>query len=156
MISLIVAYANNRVIGKDGKIPWNLIDDLHHFKELTLGTTLIMGRKTYEEINHPLEGREIIVVSKTKEFNDEHVCTAHSLQEALDLAQTECIMIAGGQALYQEALPLVEKMYITKLDVTVEGDAFFPEFDDTKFEVIPGPIVEEKIKYQYFTYIRLS
>ena len=154
MINLIVAYAKNRVIGANGRIPWFIKEELAHFKEVTMGSTLIMGRRTFEEIGRPLPGREIIVLSNSKEFIDNDVLTAHSLEEALKLAKYANIFIAGGASLYELVLPMVQKMYITEIDLEVEGDRFFPEFDETEFIKIPGEKIEGTINYQYFEYIR--
>lgn len=156
MIALIVAYAKNRVIGVNGSIPWFIKEELNHFKEVTMGSTLIMGRKTYEDIGRPLPGRQIIVLSNSKEFNDENVITAHSFEEALKLAQNTNIFIAGGASLYEMALPIVEKMYITEIDLEVKGDRFFPKFNEDEFIKIPGEKVEGPINFQYFEYIKKS
>ena len=131
MIALIVARSKNNVIGKNGQIPWKIKGEQKQFKELTTGNTVVMGRKTYEEIGRPLPNRKNIVVSSTKRFEDENLKTAHSLQEAIEKAETPDIYIAGGCGLFQEAIPLVDRMYITEVDLTVEdGDVFFPEFDE--------------------------
>ena len=156
MINLIVAYAKNRVIGANGKIPWFIKEELVHFKEVTMGSTLIMGRRTFEEIGRPLPGREIIVLSNSKEFVDTDVLTARSLEEALQIAKYENVFIAGGASLYAKALPIVQKMYITEIDLEVAGDCFFPEFDETEFIKVPIKKIEGPINYQYFEYIRKS
>ena len=145
MISLIVAYAHNNVIGNKGRIPWDLPDDREHFKKLTLGSLLIMGRRTFEEIYKKfgagLPGRETIVISKTTNFEGSNYRTAISLENALELAQTlfpqKEIFICGGEAVYREAisLKLPERLYITEIDADIPGDAFFPEFDAADFEI---------------------
>ena len=134
MTALIVARSENNVIGKNGQIPWKIKGEQKQFKELTTGNTVVMGRKTYEEIGHPLPNRETIVVSNTAEFEGEHLRTAHSLKEAIEMAGGSDVYIAGGYGLFKEAIPLVDRMYITEVDLTVEdGDVFFPEFDKTEF-----------------------
>lgn len=139
MIALIVARSRNNVIGKKGKIPWTIPGEQKQFKELTTGNLVIMGRKSYEEIGHPLPGRETIVVSKTKSFNGENLKTASSVKEALELARGRDVYIAGGYGIYKEALPYVDKMYITEVDLNVEdGDVFFPDFDAGDFEMTKG------------------
>ena len=119
MISLIVAFAKNNVIGKDGKIPWNIDGEQSRFKELTTNNIVIMGRKTFEEIyqklQKPLPNRINIVISKTKKYDFENCFTFDSLDAALDFCKKtfpqKDIFISGGAALYQKALPIVEKMY---------------------------------------------
>ena len=147
MIALIAAYAKNRTIGKDGKLPWELINELHHFREVTLGNIVIMGRKTFESVGKPLDGRTTIVLSKRKIFSEKQLAgaklyEARSVAESLSLAKTlseKCnpvpdIFFAGGEAVYAEALPLCSALYITEIDAYVDGDAFFPEFDESLFE----------------------
>ncbi len=154
MISLIVAYARNRVIGNKGCIPWRIKGEQKRFKELTTGNVVIMGRRSYEEIGRPLPNRTTIVVSNTRKFEAENCMTAGSLKEAIELAGDREIYISGGARLYEEALPLVEKMYITEIDAEIEGDTFFPEFDKGCYD---KEIVEEhdgEIPYTYVTYTR--
>ena len=154
MISLIVAYANNRVIGKDGIIPWKIKGEQRRFKELTTGNVVIMGRRSYEEIGKPLPNRTTIVVSNTESFEEEGLITAKSLEEALKLAGDREVYISGGVRLYEEALPLVDKMYVTEIDYDIEGDAFFPAFDRELFDKEINQEVEGEIPYKYITYTR--
>ena len=154
MISLIVAYSKNRVIGSNGKIPWKIEGEQGRFRELTTGNTVIMGRKTFEEIGRPLPNRKTIVVSTTKNFDTENCKTARSLKEAIELAGQEDIFISGGQKLYEEALPLVEKMYITEVELDCPGDVFFPIFDESLFYKKIDARHDGKIPYTYVTYIR--
>ena len=145
MISLIVAYAHNNVIGNKGRIPWDIPDDREHFKQLTLGSIVVMGRRTFEEIYKKfgagLPGRETIVISKTTNYEGANYRTAISLEKALELAQSlfpqKEIFICGGESVYKEAIEskLVNKMYITEIDADISGDAFFPEFDIADFEI---------------------
>ena len=135
-ISLIVAMGKNRGIGIDGNLPWHLPADLKHFKETTMGKPVIMGRKTYESIGKPLPGRLNIVLSKsgwTPVSNG--VIVMESLEDAIeyatDLYPNSEIFIIGGGNLYEQAVHLVECMYITEVDAAPECDAFFPEYDDT-------------------------
>lgn len=154
MIGLIVAHTKNRVIGKDGSMPWNIPGELSRFRELTTGNVVIMGRRTYESIGKPLPNRYNIVISKTQRFEAENCTTAGSLEEALQIAGDRDIFIGGGGKLYEEALPLVEKMYITEIDAVIEGDTFFPEFDASAFERVVEKSVDGELPYQYVTYIR--
>jgi dihydrofolate reductase len=155
MISLIVAYAKNHVIGNKGCIPWRIKGEQKRFKELTTGNVVIMGRRSYEEIGHPLPNRMNIIVSNTKRFEAENCMTASSLEEAIRLAGDREIFISGGARLYEEAMPLVEKMYVTEIECEIEGDTYFPDFDKEQFD---KEIVERhdegEIPYTYVTYTR--
>ncbi|WP_455031901.1 dihydrofolate reductase [Oribacterium sp.] len=134
MISIIVAVAKDGAIGKGGKMPWRIPGEQQQFKELTTGHVVIMGRRSYEEIGHPLPNRKNIVVSKTKVFSGENLITAKSLEEALSLAGEEEIFIAGGAALFQKALPLADRIYITYVDLEVtDADRFFPDFPEEEY-----------------------
>ena len=149
MISLIVARSKNNVIGKDGKIPWNIKGEQKQFKELTTQNTIIMGRKTYEDIGHPLPNRKNIVISRTTSYPE--VITVDSLQKAIGLSEGE-IFIIGGYNLFKEAIPLVDVMYITEVNLTIEnGDVFFPEFNEDEFNVTIG---EETNEYKRLIYTR--
>ena len=156
MIGLIVARSKNNVIGKNGQIPWRIKGEQKQFKELTTGNVVIMGRKSYEEIGRPLPNRMNIVVSGTVNDTGENLATVKSLQEALELAGTEKdVYVSGGYRLFLEALPIVDKMYITEVDTIVEdGDTFFPEFDPEEFELEIGETGGEEIKFTRTTYTR--
>ena len=156
MIGLIVARSKNNVIGKNGQIPWRIKGEQKQFKELTTGNVVIMGRKSYEEIGRPLPNRMNIVVSGTVNDTGENLATVKSLKEALELAGTEKdVYVSGGYRLFLEALPIVDKMYITEVDITVEdGDTFFPEFDPEEFELEIGETGGEEIKFTRTTYTR--
>ena len=148
MIGLIVARSKNNVIGKNGKIPWKIKGEQKQFRELTTGNVVFMGRKSYEEIGHPLPNRKNIVISKTENFVGENLVTVTSLQEAIDISAGEKVYIAGGYGLFKEALPLVDRMYITEIDTVIEnGDVFFPEFDLGEFDIVIGETDGEDIKY---------
>ena len=132
MIYLIAARSKNNVIGKNGKIPWNIPGEQSMFKKLTTGNAVVMGRKTYEEIGHPLPDRINIVVSKSARFFGENLKTAKSLKEAIALCGNTDIYVCGGYRLYKEAIPIVDKMYITEVDIEVkDGDVFSPSSTKT-------------------------
>ena len=154
MIGLIVAYAKNHVIGKDGKIPWRIKGEQKRFRELTTGNVIIMGRKSYEEIGHPLPNRVNIIVSRTENFDQENCFTATSLQEALEIAGDRDVYISGGAGLYEEAISIVDKMFITEVDAVIEGDTYFPEFDKNDFVKEINEHFEGDIPYTYVTYTR--
>lgn len=129
MIRMIVARSRNGVIGADGGIPWRLRDDMRFFRQSTLGSTVIMGRKTYESIGRPLGERRNIVLTRDPSFEAEGVLVAHSPDEALELADGDAFII-GGQTVYEAFLPQAEEIYITEVDAYVEGDTYFPELTD--------------------------
>lgn len=149
ILALIVAKSINNVIGKDGKIPWNIKGEQRQFKELTTGNTVIMGRKTYEDIGHPLPNRLNIVISRTKKYEGDNLITVDSLRKAIELSKGN-IFIAGGYRLFKEAINMVDTMYITEVNLTVpEGDVFFPEFDSKDFS---KTLTEETDEYKRFVY----
>lgn len=155
MIGLIVARSKNNVIGKNGEIPWNIKGEQKQFKELTTGNVVIMGRRSYEEIGKPLPNRKNIIVSRNEKFTGENLITASSLEEALELTKGEKVFVAGGCGLYEEALPLVDVMYITEVDIEIEdGDVFFPEFDETEFEKTVIESGGSEVKYTRVIYRR--
>lgn len=158
MVALIVAYAKNHVIGNQGRIPWRIKGEQRRFRELTTGNVVIMGRRSYEEIGHPLPNRFTVVVSNTADFEAENCTTATSLTQAIEKAEKlqpgKNIYISGGAGLYREAMDIVEKMYITEVETEVEGDTFFPEFDETLFVKTVDERVEGEIPFTYVTYER--
>ncbi|MCC7475434.1 MAG: dihydrofolate reductase [Pirellulales bacterium] len=138
-ISIIVAVAENGVIGRGGELPWRLSADLKRFKQLTMGHTIIMGRRTWESIGRPLPGRRTVVVSRQPgyEVNDEvgdAVAVATSLPNALKLAEqagdTEAFIV-GGAEMYGEGLPRADRLYLTRVQARVDGDTLFPSYDAT-------------------------
>ena len=134
-ISLIVALARNRVIGRDNQLPWRLSADLQHFKRLTMGKPIVMGRKTCESIGKPLPGRTNIVVTRNSSFSAEGCRVVHSIDEALVAAGgADEVMIMGGENLYSQLLPRADRLYLTEVQAEVSGDAWFPEFDATQWQ----------------------
>ncbi|WP_456379635.1 type 3 dihydrofolate reductase [Thiolapillus sp.] len=133
-ISIIAAMARNRVIGKGNKLPWRLPADLQHFKRITMGKPMIMGRKTWESLPGLLPGRPHIVVSRNRDHQAPGASLAHSLEAAIRQAgNVPEIMIVGGANLYAQALSLAQRIYLTEIDLDVEGDAWFPEFDSVQW-----------------------
>ena len=155
MIALIVAVAENGIIGKDGKMPWRIPGELKRFRELTTGNVVVMGRRTFEAVGcQPLPDRTNIIVSRTMEDSKEDYLVARSLEEAIAMAGNQDVYITGGSGLYKESLPLVEKMYITEVHKEFEGDTWFPKFDESQFVKTVDEYHEGEIPYTYVTYTR--
>ncbi|WP_020594343.1 dihydrofolate reductase [Kiloniella laminariae] len=136
IISLIVAHGKNLAIGKDNAMPWHIPEDLKFFKAQTLGKPVIMGRKTFQSIGRPLPGRPNIVVTRDSSFSAEGVTVCSSLDDALKRGEEDAeflggdeIMIIGGAQIYQQAISLVDRLYITEIDLSPEADTFFPATD---------------------------
>ena len=130
LISIIVAMSENNVIGKDNDLPWRLSNDLKWFKANTTGKPIVMGRKNYESIGRPLPGRHNIIVTRDESYAVEGATVVHSLEAALHAAQkTHEVMIIGGGEIYKQALPLVNKLYLTRVHANIDGDVFFPELN---------------------------
>jgi dihydrofolate reductase len=129
MISLIAAMARNRVIGKDNAMPWHLPADLAHFKRVTMGKPVIMGRNTYESIGFPLPGRKNVVISRNPDFQPEGCVVVSSIDAALaECADIAEVMIIGGGQLYRAMLPHADRLYLTLIDVELDGDTQFPDY----------------------------
>ena len=131
---LLAALDQNRTIGKDNALPWHLPDDLRRFKKLTLGHPIVMGRKTYESIGHPLPGRTNIVVTRDRALAIPEAVIVHSLDDALEVAgAAEDVFVIGGEEIFRLALPLAQRLELTEIDTEIEGDAWFPEWDRAAF-----------------------
>lgn len=133
MLSIIVAKAENNIIGNDNQLIWHLPEDLKHFKDLTTGHTIIMGRKTYESLGKPLPNRKHIIFTNNPDFkvNEENVQVVHSLLEIQDLIEgKEEAFVIGGAMIYNFLMPYVKKMYVTEIKKDFEGDTFFPVIDE--------------------------
>jgi dihydrofolate reductase len=133
LVSAIVAVSENNVIGRDGHLPWHLSADLKRFKAITTGHSIILGRKNYDDIGRPLPNRTNYVLTRNTAFKAPGCVVCGSLSQALEGAQaageTECFII-GGAAVYREAMPLVKKLYLTRVIAEVDGDVFFPEWGE--------------------------
>ena len=138
-ISMIAAMAHDRVIGKDNQMPWHLPADLAHFKRVTLGKPVLMGRKTFESIGRQLPGRRNLVISRNPDYQAEGIEVVGSVEAALALlagSSVEELMVIGGGHLYAEMLPSADCLYLTRIDLAVEGDTRFPAFDDGQWQRI--------------------
>jgi len=136
-ISIVVAMAANRVIGRDNQLPWHLPADLKHFKQLTLGKPVVMGRKTYASIGRPLPERTNIVVTRDHDYGAPGCVVVHSLDEAL-AAAGDCaeVMVIGGAGIYRQVLPRTDTLYLTRVHAEFEGDTLFPELDATQWREV--------------------
>ena len=162
MLSIIVAKAKNNIIGKDNKIIWHLPEDLKHFKNITTGHTIIMGRKTFESLGRVLPNRKHIIFSNNPSFNvnEQNVKVVHSLLEIQDLIEgKEEAFVIGGAMMYNFLMPYVKKMYVTEIDKEFEGDTFFPKIDDNMWKEISREkgIKDDKnnLDYYFVTYERI-
>ena len=163
MLSIIVAKAKNNIIGKDNKIVWHLPEDLKHFKNLTTGHTIIMGRKTYESLGKPLPNRKHIIFSQNPDFkvNAENVEVIHSLLQIQDLIEgEEESFVIGGAMIYNFLMPYVKKMYVTEIEKDFDGDTFFPSINDEVWKEVSRVkgLKDENnnLDYYFVTYERIK
>ena len=159
MLTLIAAVARNGVIGKDNRLPWHLPADLRHFKALTSGHTVIMGRKTWESLPpnfRPLPGRRNIVVTRNAAFRAEGATVVNSLADAVAAAQDGEAFVIGGAELYAAALPLADRLQLTEIDADFEGDTHFPAFDSREWRETAreAHLDESSFDYAFVTYER--
>ena len=161
MLSLIVAKAKNNIIGKENKLLWNIPEDMKHFKELTTGHVIIMGRKTFESLGKVLPNRKHIIFSQNMDFkvDDENVEIVHSMLEIKEyIDNEEENFVIGGSMIYNLLMPHVTKMYVTEIDKEFEGDAFFPKIDLEKWEEVErikgNQDGESQLDYDFVTYKR--
>jgi dihydrofolate reductase len=155
-ISMIAAVAKNRVIGRSGKIPWRIPEDLAFFKRTTMGSVLIMGRKTFDSLGKPLPGRTNIVLTRNSDFAASGIIVAHSVNEAMELARGAAstpgpeaggasgtlppaeaeVFVIGGAAIYALFMPLAGRLSITEIDADIPGDEFFPAVDPAEWRLV--------------------
>jgi len=134
-LSIVVAMARNRVIGANNALPWHLPADLKHFKALTMGHHIVMGRKTYESIGKPLPGRTSVVVTRNENYSVPGVIVANSLEAAISACgDDDEVFVIGGAELYRQALKFAGRIYLTEIDADISGDAHFTEFDSTSWQ----------------------
>jgi dihydrofolate reductase len=133
---IIAAVSDNNVIGNGNALPWRSPEDLARFKALTLGHTLIMGRKTYESIGRPLPGRTTLVLTRRSDFAAPNVLVAHDREEAIAMVPGTTAFVAGGAEIYRQFLPLASKLYLTRVQGTYDGDTTFPPYDLGEWRVV--------------------
>jgi dihydrofolate reductase len=158
-ITLIAAMAQNRVLGKNNQLIWHIPNDLKHFKELTQGHTVIMGRKTYESMGRPLPKRTNIVISRQANYGAPGCTVVSNLEKALALATADAQpFIIGGAEIYKLALPHADKMELTLIEAEFEGDTFFPEFSDDQWQLVADEKQTADAKnpypYRFLTYLK--
>jgi dihydrofolate reductase len=159
-ISLIAAMAKNRVIGRQGDIPWRIPGEQKIFRKITLGHAVIMGRKTFESLDQPLRDRTNIIVTRQKDYRAEGCLVAHDLTGALNCCPTDEdeAFICGGGQLYREALPRADRIYLTVIPRAIPGDTYFPKISSTEFQVSQSESIQvEGVEpYEFFIYERIT
>ncbi|WP_273756302.1 dihydrofolate reductase [Bartonella sp. MM73XJBT] len=149
-ICLIAAVAENGVIGREGAMPWKLSTDLQRFKALTFGKPIIMGRKTWDSLGHPLPGRTNIVITRNGTWRAEGAVIVHSLSQACSVAKriasqndADAIFIIGGGEIFQQGLHIADKIFLTEVLASIKGDSFFPVFDKEKWTLVQTQYIPE-------------
>lgn len=156
-VSLIVAVAKNGVIGVNNTLPWHLPEDLKRFRALTMGHHIIMGRKTYDSLGRLLPGRTTVIVTRNKNYQVEGAIVAHSLDEAIKACGSDDeVFLIGGAELYQDGLKRANKLYLTEIDASYEGDAHFPEFNESDWQLVEHEVHTSAngLGFAYKTYQR--
>ena len=157
-LSLIVAMASNRTIGRNNQMPWHLSADLKRFKKITLGSAILMGRKTHESIGRPLPGRINLVISKNLAYRAVDCQVFNSIEQALSFSnQYPELFVIGGASLYQRLLPKADKLYLTQIDQSFEGDTFFPVINQAEWRKINQETVEDDPSVDFnYSFIELD
>jgi len=147
-VSMIVAASANNVIGADAGLPWRLPEDMRRFKEITMGKPMIMGRLTYETIGKALPGRRSIVLTRQADYKQEGIDVVTTTDAALELAgDADEVMIIGGGKVYEQFLPMTDRIYLTRVHEEFDGDTFFPEINDDEWRIVssePLPLNDER------------
>ena len=152
LISQIVAMASNRVIGNKGGIPWKIPGEQKMFKNITMGHAMIMGRKTYQSIGKPLPGRNTVIITRNPGFQADGCAVVHSLDEAIKLAKDNREIeawICGGGSIYQQAIQIADRIYLTRVHTRVRADVFFPKFDESLWKQKSASFIEADSKNEY-------
>lgn len=154
MISLLVAMDQNRTIGKDNDLPWHLPADLAFFKRVTMGHSIVMGRKTHESIGRALPGRPNIIITRDKDYTSDGCRIIHSIEEIKELEENkeDELFVIGGAEIFNKTVHFADLLYITLIEETFEGDTFFPEFNEAEWELVSKEkgIKNERNPYDYY------
>ncbi|WP_169081564.1 dihydrofolate reductase [Paenibacillus sp. PL91] len=153
-IALIAAMDRNRTIGIENKLPWRLPAEMAYFKRMTLGKTVLMGRKTFESLPKPLVDRRNVVLTRQQDFQPEGCEVVHSVEEALELCKNDELMVIGGADIYAQMLPYADTILLTEVDTIIEGgDAFFPAFSESQWQIMESDSRDSDEKNRYaFTF----
>lgn len=157
-ISIIVAMASNRVIGFNNQMPWHLSADLKKFKQITMGSPIIMGRKTYESIGRPLPGRQNVVISRSASYHPNGCQVFNSLDSAIQaFSSYEDIFVIGGATLYQALLPKASYLYITQINKHFDGDTYFPDIDAERWRTVSREDIDNDDSVDFtYSFIKLE
>lgn len=161
-LSIIAALSSNNVIGRDNDLPWHQSADLKRLKALTMGHHMIMGRKTYESVGRPLPGRRFVIITRDGGYAVDGALVVHSLEEGIHAAAgDEEPFIAGGAQIFEQSLHIADRMYLTRIHAEIEGDTFFPDFDDVaEWQLIDAEHFDADEKndypYSFLTYDRIA
>lgn len=161
IIALIVAHAKDGVIGLNGKMPWHIPEDLKHFKEVTMGHPVIMGRKTYESIGRLLPGRKNIIITHRHDYKVSGAIVVNSLNEGIkEAGDVPKIFVIGGAQIYQLALPYADEIWVTKIEAEIDGDTFFPNLNPMEWHrktlfTIPATDSKPSLLFYHFTHITI-
>ncbi|MCG8583898.1 MAG: dihydrofolate reductase [Pirellulales bacterium] len=160
-LSIIVAMADNGVIGRDGDLPWHISEDLKRFKRITMGAPILMGRKTYDSIGRPLPGRRSVVITRQPDWHADGVTAVPSLDAAIESCQdADEAFVIGGAEIYRLALPKADRLYMTRVHADVDGDVHLPDIDWSKWQLVeelPGaPDEKNPYRWTFETYDRLT
>lgn len=163
-ISIVAAMSQNRVIGKDNKIPWHVKNDLLHLKNLVMGNAVILGRKTFDSLSwyynksgRPMPGKLYVIITNNKDYKTdrENTLIVHSFEEALNAVRGEDeVFIIGGQKVFEQAIRVADKLYLTIIEGNVEGDTFFPDYSEFKKEINRQEGEENGFKYSFVDLVR--
>jgi len=156
---VVAVLARNRVIGIENRLPWRLPEDLAHFKALTLGHPIVMGRKTFESLGRPLPGRANIVITRNRDYKCDGCVVADSIPAALTLCtDSDEVFFIGGAELYAQVIPLADRLVLTEVDIDAEGDAWFPEYDYNAFREISreshAALTNDAFRFYFVVYAR--
>lgn len=161
-VTMIAAMAHNHVIGINNELPWRLPAEMAHFRRSTIGKAVLMGRKTFQSLGRPLKDRRNIVLTRNPEWSAEGCEAVHTVEEALSLldgqAEAEELVVIGGEEVYKQFLAYADKLLLTEVDAVVEGDAYFPDFNDKEWKLVSEESYESDEKNSYSfricTYLR--